>query len=110
LEKRTGRRRARGLSIGLALACMLWAVGASAASSTTAFEGVVNVNTANLAELESLPGIGPSRAAAILDERKQRGGFHSVEEIGEVRGFGDALLEKLRPFITLTGRTTLSMR
>ena len=68
--------------------------------------GVVNINTASTEQLQMLPGIGEVRARAILSERKDRGGFKSVDDLREVRGVGDSLLERVRPFVTLTGRTT----
>lgn len=59
----------------------------------------VNVNTATLDELTALPGIGEKRAQAIIDTRKQKGGFKSVDELTEVKGIGPANLEKLRPYL-----------
>lgn len=58
---------------------------------------VVNLNTATLAELDSLPGVGPVLAQRILDWRAQNGRFTAVDELGEVSGIGDAVLERLRP-------------
>ena len=68
--------------------------------------GVVNVNTATAEELELLPGIGPSKAKAILEARRERGAFKSVEELEEVKGIGKGALERLRPFVTISGKTT----
>lgn len=56
----------------------------------------VNVNTAGLTELETLPGVGPAIGQAILDHRDRNGPFGSVGELTEVRGIGDAKLEGLR--------------
>lgn len=56
----------------------------------------VNINTANQTELESLPGIGPVKAKAILDYRKKNGGFKSVEEITKVDGIGPVTLKNAR--------------
>ncbi|HEX4979966.1 MAG TPA: helix-hairpin-helix domain-containing protein [Acidimicrobiales bacterium] len=58
--------------------------------------GVVDLNAATLADLDALPGVGPSTAQAILDYRKERGRFASVDELLEVRGIGEAKLEALR--------------
>lgn len=66
--------------------------------------GVVNLNTATLDELVALPGIGEKRAQQILDERKARGGFKSVDELLDVRGIGPANLEKLRPYLSVSGK------
>ncbi|MFN3595246.1 MAG: ComEA family DNA-binding protein [Thiobacillaceae bacterium] len=57
----------------------------------------VDINTATQSELESLPGIGPSKARAILDYRRQHGPFQSVDELAKVRGIGPATVERLRP-------------
>ncbi len=56
---------------------------------------VVNVNTASQAELEQLPGIGPGRAQAILEERSAHGPFRSLEDLGRVKGLGAKTLAGL---------------
>lgn len=56
----------------------------------------VDLNAAGLAELDSLPGVGPVLAQRILDWRVANGQFTSVEELGEVSGIGDAVLGRLR--------------
>ena len=56
----------------------------------------VDINTATAEQLDTLPGIGPSTARAILDYRSQHGRFQSVDELLEVRGIGDAKLAELR--------------
>ena len=56
----------------------------------------VNLNTASVSELDRLPGIGPARAAAILQEREERGPFASVEELSRVPGLGPAAIARLR--------------
>jgi competence protein ComEA len=62
---------------------------------------MVNVNTADQAALEELPGIGPVTAAAILQWRADNGPFTAVDELMEVSGIGDATLAKIAPFVTL---------
>lgn len=62
---------------------------------------LVNINTAAAAELESLPGIGPKTAEAIIAYRDEHGPFASIEAITEVKGIGPATLEKLRALITI---------
>ncbi|MEJ5252518.1 MAG: helix-hairpin-helix domain-containing protein [Armatimonadota bacterium] len=61
--------------------------------------GRININTATAEQLESLPGIGPVTARAIVEYRRQNGGFHSVEELLEVRGIGEKRLEQIRSFV-----------
>lgn len=101
---RRGRRaRAGALLRAVCLAAVLG--GAVAAGAVP--DGVVNVNTATAEELARLPGIGDSKARAILDYRKQRGAFKSVEQLREVKGIGDAALERIRPHVALEGKTTL---
>ena len=57
---------------------------------------LVNLNTATLSDLDNLPGIGPARAAAILQEREARGPFASVEALARVPGLGPAAIARLR--------------
>lgn len=59
----------------------------------------VNINEASIEELETLPGIGPVKARAIVEYRRKRGGFKKVEELLEVPGIGPKTLEKLRPYV-----------
>jgi competence protein ComEA len=93
----------------LALLAVL-AVGLAAAAGHAAdapkLTGVVNVNTATLEELQLLPGIGESRARAMIEFRKKRGGFKSVDELREVKGIGATGLERMRPFVSFQGKTT----
>ena len=89
------------------LATALLALAAQPAlAAESAFEGVVNLNTANVVELQLLPGIGESRAAAIVALRQQRGGFKSVDELVDVKGIGDAMLDRLKPYVRTSGKTT----
>lgn len=62
---------------------------------------LVNLNSADLAALDTLPGVGPVTAEAIVSWREDNGGFTSVEELLEVDGIGEATLEDLAPLVTL---------
>jgi len=62
-------------------------------------DGLIDINSAGAEELETLPGIGPVKAAAIIAYREAYGGFVSIEEITEVKGIGPATLEKIRGLI-----------
>lgn len=59
----------------------------------------INVNSAGVADLQKLPGIGPKLAQRIVDERSLRGRFRSVEELRRVSGIGPKTLEKIRPHV-----------
>ena len=60
---------------------------------------VVDLNTADGAAFEGLPGVGPVLAGRILEWRTANGPFRSVDELGEVSGIGDATLARLRPLV-----------
>jgi competence protein ComEA len=60
---------------------------------------LVNLNTATVEQLDTLPGVGPVRAAAIVAWRNANGKFTSVDQLGEVDGIGPGRLEKLRPLV-----------
>ena len=76
-------------------------VGSQAAivSSPSANSGKVNINQADLAQLETLPGIGAKKAQAIIDYRTANGSFHSLEDLGKVKGIGPKMLDKLRDLV-----------
>ena len=61
---------------------------------------LLNVNTATAAELEALPGIGPTLAARIVEDRETNGPFTNVDDLKRVKGIGDKLLERIRPYVT----------
>lgn len=64
-------------------------------------ESLVSINTADQVTLETLPGVGPVTAGAILAWREEHGAFAAVEELLEVSGIGPATLAELMPHITL---------
>ena len=64
-------------------------------------EKLVNLNTASAAELSDLKGIGQAKAQVIVAYREKNGPFKSVDDLRQVSGIGDKLLEKLRPHVTV---------
>ena len=82
---------------------------APSAVSATAAEAVragrpLDINVAEAADLELLPGIGPALAGRVLRSRHAEGPFRDVSELARVRGIGPATIERMRPFVTVGGR------
>ena len=98
-----GTRRAG--AVALALALLAVAVPALGGGDTR-LSGTVNINTATSAPLQLLPGIGESRARALVELREVKGRFQRVDDLLAVKGIGGSSLEKLRPYVTLQGKTT----
>jgi competence protein ComEA len=71
----------------------------STAGTTPAPGGLVDLNAATVEELDTLPGIGPVTAAAIIAWRDANGRFTSIDQLGDVDGIGPARLEKLRDLV-----------
>jgi len=72
-----------------------------------ALQGTVNINTADAAHLALLPGIGTKTAESIIAYRTSIGTFKSIDDLVKVKGVGVKTLEKLRPYLSLKGETTL---
>lgn len=64
-------------------------------------DGKINLNTASQSELETLPGIGPSKAIAIIDYRETNGGFKTIEDLKNIGGIGEKTFEKLKEHIKI---------
>ena len=75
--------------------------GTTAASSSGESSGFVSINSAGLAELETLPGVGPVTAEAIIAHREEVGVFTSLEELLDVSGIGPATFAEIRPLVSL---------
>lgn len=76
------------------------AAGATAGAGGTG-GGVVDLNSATLAQLDALPGVGPVTAQSILDWRQENGRFTSVDDLLDVSGIGEKTLEDLRDRVTV---------
>ncbi len=72
------------------------------AAAKAAPTSAVNINTATAVELMQLPGIGKSKADAIISFREQHP-FKAVDELNEVKGIGPKMMEKLAPYISVNG-------
>ncbi len=84
-------------AINLFLAITILSIFAAAPATAA---GKININTASVEELQTLPKIGPKTAKAIVEYRKHHP-FKSVDELLNVKGIGEKKLEKLRPLVTV---------
>lgn len=79
---------------------------AEAAPSPTAAvfvpDTLVDLNTATLADIDGLPGVGPTRAQAILDYRQTHGPFSRVEDLMKVKGIGEGIFQQLEAYVTVS--------
>ncbi len=76
--------------------------GTGPSPASAAITGLIDLNTADAAALESLPGIGPALAERILSSRTQLGAFKRVEDLDRVPGIGPKIIERLRPLVRLS--------
>lgn len=109
MKEKPLRFRTIGLVGPAAALCLLltWVKAPPVWGKGSAFTGVVNLNTATSEELERLPGVGPSKAAKIIEHRQRRP-FRTVAELVRVKGFGTKTLQRLRPFLTVSEPTNLA--
>ena len=94
------------LALLLAISTVAFAdteTGASAA-------GVVNINTADNAQLSLLPRVGEKVAQRIIDYRQEHGPFKKSADLMQVKGFGAKTYELVSPYIAVDGKTTLSSK
>lgn len=90
---------------------LLMVAGAADAKGKTKVElsGVINLNTATSSQLDQLPGVGEKAAKKIIDYRKKTP-FQRPEEIVKVKGFGKKKFQKMKPYLTVSGPTTLKAK
>ena len=77
------------------------APGGAPSGTTGPADTTISINSADQAQLETIPGIGPVTAAAILAHRTETGGFDALEQLLDVNGIGPATYESMLPYISL---------
>ncbi|MDD8020681.1 MAG: helix-hairpin-helix domain-containing protein [Acidobacteriota bacterium] len=94
----------KDLAISLAILLFVSLIGTGLAQAQNQSKPVsarININTAAIAELQSLPRIGPKVAQRIIDYRTQNGPFKKVEDLMKVRGIGEKIFNQLKDQITV---------
>src|SRR5215510_11413550 len=76
------------------------------AATTATATAPVNLNTATVEQLATIPGVGPKMAERIIDYRQKNGGFKKVEDLMNVSGVGEKSFLKMKPLITVTAPKT----
>jgi competence protein ComEA len=97
----------------LATMALLWAVAARASDDGPAQASAsdkVNINQASATQLVNLPRVGSKLAERIVEYRKTHGPFGRAEELMEVKGVGEKFFQQLKPYLTVSGSTTLSSK
>ncbi len=91
----------RVVATGLALVLgLVLSSGLALAAAKPAPAGKVNINTATVEQLETLPGVGAKLAARIVEYRQKSGGFKSTQEMLNVKGIGEKNLAKIQSYLT----------
>lgn len=96
------------LSLILVIGAFSTAAMADAAPANAA--GVVNINSADVAQLVFLPRVGEKAAQRIVDYRKEHGPFKKTADLMQVKGFGAKSYERLSQYLTVDGKTTLTAK
>lgn len=93
-----------------ALTLVLGACALRAADATGENVKKVNINQATAAQLSHLPRVGAKAAQRIVDFRTSKGPFARIEDLMEVKGFGEKRFEQLKPYLSVSGPTTLEAK
>jgi competence protein ComEA len=94
-------RRIVTTALAVAIATLVTAGSSFAAPAKAAPAGKVNLNTATVEQLTTVPGVGPKLAARIVEQRQKSGSFKSVQDILAVKGIGEKNLVKLQTYFTV---------
>lgn len=94
--------------LGLSLSGLGAASVAAETQPTETAKKVVNINTATATELTRLPRVGEKLAQRIVDHRQQKGAFRRAEDLMEVKGVGEKMFQTLKPYLAVSGATTLA--
>jgi comEA protein len=96
----------RTMTLVLCVLCLAGAVPVTAQESKPSAEAAaaapININTATMAQLETLPGIGKATAERILEYRQKNGGFKKIEDLMNIRGIGEKSFLRIKPLVTVT--------
>jgi competence protein ComEA len=77
--------------------------GATPDAPAPSLSGLIDLNTASVAQLDTLPGIGPVIAQRIVDFREFYGPFESIDQLAEIEGISPAMVDRIRPMVTVGG-------
>lgn len=91
-------------------ALVVAALAAAALPALAEDKAVVNINTASAAQLQLLPRVGPAIAQRIVEFRAENGPFKSADQLLLVRGIGEATFELMKPYVVVSGETTLQAK
>ena len=94
-------RRFVAAGLALALAALVTAAPALAGGGKPAPTAKVNINTASVEQLTTLPGVGPKLAARIVEYRQKSGTFRSPQELMNVKGLGEKNFAKIEAWLTV---------
>jgi competence protein ComEA len=97
------------IAMTLLAALFIGAVSSARAAEAASSQQLIDINTATQAELETLPGVGPSKARAVIEFRTRRP-FKRAEDIMKVKGIGRKSFLKMKPYLTVSGKTQIPQK
>jgi len=100
----------KSLNLMVAALIVLAIAGSALADTAAAPSGVVNINSADAAQLALLPHVGAKAAQRIVDYRHEHGAFKKTTDLMQVKGFGEKSFQRLTPYIAVDGKTTLNAK